>query len=205
VRAPRGGWIGDLDKINTKQHKLSLWNVSEIKTKVLFTRWVLNLEQLSSRSRENRAKITTGDTTIFIPWFGQVEHLPTSMLWRPNGWGLHSTPFKRSNDPLEYHGFLPYSRCFPLWGISTSWTLLPLQYWSQWKTTRVREGIYTHETARVATATCTQVKKRAHKHTTASSQLNKCSNLKHNNSDVCLRSLGALGCSMEAWCTAPCA
>jgi hypothetical protein len=48
---------------------------------------------------------------IFISWFGQVEHLTTSMLWRPNGRGLHSTPFKRSNDPLEYHSFLPYSRC----------------------------------------------------------------------------------------------
>src|SRR5688572_29033696 len=31
------------------------------------------------------------------------------MLWRPNGRGLHSTPFKRSNDQLEYHDFLPYS------------------------------------------------------------------------------------------------
>jgi hypothetical protein len=31
------------------------------------------------------------------------------MLWRPNGWGLHSTPFTWSKDQLEYHGFLPYS------------------------------------------------------------------------------------------------
>jgi hypothetical protein len=60
---------------------------------------------------EDRTRINTGDTSIFIPWFGQVEYLPTSTLWRPNGRGLHSTPFKRSNDPLEYHGFLPYSRC----------------------------------------------------------------------------------------------
>jgi hypothetical protein len=29
--------------------------------------------------------------------------LPTSTLWRPNGRGLHSTSFKRSNDQLEYH------------------------------------------------------------------------------------------------------
>jgi hypothetical protein len=35
--------------------------------------------------------------------------LPTSTLWRPNGRGLHSTPFKCSNDQLEYHDFLPYS------------------------------------------------------------------------------------------------
>jgi hypothetical protein len=28
------------------------------------------------------------------------------MLWRPNGRGLQSTPFKQSKDPLEYHGVL---------------------------------------------------------------------------------------------------
>jgi hypothetical protein len=66
------------------------------------------------------------------------------------------------------------------------------------KTTRVREGIETHARARVAAATRTQVKKRAHKHSAASSQLNKCSNLKHNDPDGCLRSLGVLGCSMDA-------
>jgi hypothetical protein len=73
------------------------------------------------------------------------------------------------------------------------------------KTTRVREGIGTHESARVTATQHTQVKKRAHKHSAASSQFNKCSNLKHNKSDVCLRSLGVLGCSMEAWGSAPCA
>ena len=42
--------------------------------------------------------------------------LAYSMLWRPNGRGLHSTPFKRSKDPLEYHGvfalliFIPLAR-----------------------------------------------------------------------------------------------
>jgi hypothetical protein len=64
------------------------------------------------------------------------------------------------------------------------------------KTARVREGIETHARARVTAATRTQVKKRAHKHNAASSQLNKCSNLKHNDSDACLWSLGVLGCSM---------
>jgi hypothetical protein len=32
--------------------------------------------------------------------------LAYSTLWRPNGRGLQSTPFKRSKDPLEYHGVL---------------------------------------------------------------------------------------------------
>jgi hypothetical protein len=44
------------------------------------------------------------------------------------------------------------------------------------ETTRVREGIETHARARVKAATHTQVKKRAHKHSATSSQLNKCSN-----------------------------
>jgi hypothetical protein len=38
-----------------------------------------------------------------------VQPRPTlaySMLWRPNGRGLQSTPLKRSKDPLEYHGVL---------------------------------------------------------------------------------------------------
>jgi hypothetical protein len=58
------------------------------------------------------------------------------------------------------------------------------------KTTRLREGIETHARARVAATTRTQVKNRAHKHSVASSQLNKCLNLKHNDPDACLRSLG---------------
>jgi hypothetical protein len=58
----------------------------------------------------------TEKTRRFIPWFGQVQNLPTSTLWRPNGRGLQSTPLKRSKDPLEYHGifallvFIPLAR-----------------------------------------------------------------------------------------------
>jgi hypothetical protein len=73
------------------------------------------------------------------------------------------------------------------------------------KTTKVREGIETHAKAIVTAMTRTQVKKRANKNNAASSQLNKCSNLNHNDPDACLRSLGVLGCSMEAWYSAPCA
>jgi hypothetical protein len=74
------------------------------------------------------------------------------------------------------------------------------------KTTRVREGIETHARGRVTAVTRTQVKKRAHKHSSASfSQINKCSNLKHNGPDACLWSLGVLGCSMEVWYPASCA
>jgi hypothetical protein len=156
-----------------------------------------------SRRRENRTRITTGDTAIFIPWFGQVEHLPTSTLWRPNGRRLHSTPFKRSNDPLEYHSFfliadVPFMRNLHKLEPHTLTILITM------KTTRVREGIVTHAKARVAATTRTQVKKRAHKNNAASSQHNKCSNLNHNDPYACLRSLAVLGCSMEAWCPVPC-
>jgi hypothetical protein len=142
-----------------------------------------------SRSKENSTRITIGDTTIFILWFGQVKHSPTSTLWRPNGRGLHSTPFKWSNDPLEYHKLEP----------------LNLTILITMKTIRVREGIETHARAKVTAATRTQVKKRAHKHSAGSSQLNKCSNLKHNDLNACLQSLGVLGCSIEGLFSASCA
>jgi hypothetical protein len=112
------GWIGDPVKINFKCHQFGLCNVTEIKPSCYDKkeRWLLHLVALHKVSIKLRAiikwvkdctRIATSDTTIFIPWFGHVEHLPTSMLWRPKGRGLHSTPFKRSNDPLEYHDFLP--------------------------------------------------------------------------------------------------
>jgi hypothetical protein len=66
-------------------------------------------------------------------------------------------------------------------------------------------GKETHARARVAATTCTQVKKRAHKHSATSLQLNKCSNLNHNDPDACLQSIDILGYSKEAWYTAPCA
>jgi hypothetical protein len=51
----------------------------------------------------------------------------------------------------------------------------------------------------------TQVKNRAHNVAQQSHNSEKCSNLKHNEPNACLRSLGVLGCSIEAWCTVPCA
>jgi hypothetical protein len=53
--------------------------------------------------------------------------LAYSTLWRPNGRGLHSTPFKWSKDPLEYHGVFLSFTISRLWGISTTWSLSPLQ------------------------------------------------------------------------------
>jgi hypothetical protein len=111
-----------------------------------------------------------------------------------------SQMIQRSN--LSTTIFFLFIKCFPLWGISTSWSLSPLQDWSQ---LNLREGIETHTRTRVATTTRTQVKTWAHKLTQRSHSSKKCSNLNRNESNVCLWSLGVLGCSMEAWYTAPCA
>jgi hypothetical protein len=44
--------------------------------------------------------------TVVYPVVRPSPTLAYSTLWRPNGQGLHSTPLKRSKDPLEYHGVL---------------------------------------------------------------------------------------------------
>jgi hypothetical protein len=44
--------------------------------------------------------------TVVYPVVRPSPTLAYFTLWRPNGRGLHSTPLKRSKDPLEYHGVL---------------------------------------------------------------------------------------------------
>jgi hypothetical protein len=44
--------------------------------------------------------------TVVYPVVRPSPTLAYSMLWRPNGRGLQSTPLKWSKDPLEYHGVL---------------------------------------------------------------------------------------------------
>jgi hypothetical protein len=65
--------------------------------------------------------------TVVYPVVRPSSTLAYSTLWRPNGRGLQSTPLKRSKDPLEYHGVLLFSISH-LRGISTTWSLSPLQY-----------------------------------------------------------------------------
>jgi hypothetical protein len=65
-------------------------------------------------------------------------------------------------------------------------------------------NIHIHTRTRVAATTRTQVKNWAHKTTQQSYISKKCSNLNCNELNTCLRSLGIIGCSMEAWCSAPC-
>jgi hypothetical protein len=73
------------------------------------------------------AKRSTQRGTVVYPVVRPSPTLAYSMLWRPNGRGLHSTPFKWSKDPLEYHIVsLPFTISH-LRGISTTWILSPLQ------------------------------------------------------------------------------
>jgi hypothetical protein len=76
------------------------------------------------------------------------------MLWCPNGRGLHSTPFKRSNDQLEYHNFLSYSLSLvceesPQFGASRPYND------DHKRNTEVREENNTHKTQIRSTTTPT--------------------------------------------------
>jgi hypothetical protein len=64
----------------------------------------------------------------FIPWFGQfLLHVVVTSFSQ----GLHSVPLKWSKDQTWVPWLSCFSQVFPLWGISTSWSLSPLQDWSQ--------------------------------------------------------------------------
>jgi hypothetical protein len=73
-------------------------------------------------------KKSTQRGTVVYPVVRPSPTLAYSTLWHPNERGLHSTPFKRSKDPLEYHGVsLPFT-ISRLRGISTTWSLSPLKF-----------------------------------------------------------------------------
>jgi hypothetical protein len=97
---------------------------------------------------------------------------------------LSSVPFVRNLHKLEPH---------------------TLTSWSQVNQKSKGGNINTHTWTRVAATTRTQVKNWAHKTTQQSHNSKKCSNLKHNEPNAWLQCLDVLGCSMEAWYTAPCA
>jgi hypothetical protein len=87
--------------------------------------------------------------------------LAYSTLWRPNGRGLQSTPFKRSKDPLEYHGVLlcllyPVREESLQLGASRPYNLMFT------KKHGVREGWATHTRHEIRVPTRTQVTTRAH-------------------------------------------
>jgi hypothetical protein len=71
-------------------------------------------------------RTSTRDMMVY-PVVRPSTTLAYSTLWRLNGRGLHSTPFKWSKDPLEYHSVFLSFTIPRLRGISTTWSLSPLQ------------------------------------------------------------------------------
>jgi hypothetical protein len=81
-----------------------------------------------------RTKQSQKSNTRDTQFYPVVRPSNTCLLPRcgvPIGRGLHSTPFKWSNDQLEYHNLFSFEYSSRLRGISTSWSLSPLQYGSQ--------------------------------------------------------------------------
>jgi hypothetical protein len=88
-------------------------------------------------------RISTQRGTVVYSVVRPSSTLAYSTLWRPNGRGLQSTPLKWSNDPLEYHS-IPFPFTISrLRGISTTWSLSPLQKMIT-NNTEVRMGWATH-------------------------------------------------------------
>jgi Tfp pilus assembly protein PilV len=135
-------------------------------------------------------------------WFlfrGSAKYniLAYSTLWHPNGWGLHSTPFKWSKDQLEYHDSLfisIISRCeeSPQFGVSHA-----LHTWSRMNT-RVRGSRNTHKNLSCSNNKHTSQEKST-KTTQRSLSSKKRSNLYLNETMAWLWSLDVVGCSMCAW------
>jgi hypothetical protein len=89
-------------------------------------------------------------------------------------------------------------------GISTSWSLSPLQYWSQ-RTHKSKVGkSNTHQT-QISSITTHTSHDLSSKHNARSSQLKWSSNHYHKESNVWSWSLWVLGCLVNAWVTPPCA
>jgi len=131
----------------------------------------------------------TKDTVIY-PVVRPSITLAYSTLWRPNGRGLHSTPFKWSNDQLEYHGvFLSYAFSHSR-GISTTWSLSPLQY-DVHKEARSKGGMSNaHKTQNPSDNTHTS-HNTSSQHNSKSSLLKRSSNCYHKESNARNWSLGA--------------
>jgi hypothetical protein len=156
-----------------------------------------------NRSRENHTRMKTSDTTIFIPWFGQIEHLPSPCCDVPTDEGctqpLSSDPKINLNTMVLFISSISLCEESPHFGVSHALHKMILNEH------RSKEGIAAHAKARVAALTCTQDENEHTKASQRSYNSEKCSNLYHSESNARMRSLSVLGCSRGAWCTVPCA
>ena len=128
-------------------------------------------------------EINHRDDTVVYPVVRPRPTLAYSTLWRPNGRGLQSTPLKRSKDPLEYHGVLLAFSQSRLRGISTTWSLSPLQKMFT-ENHGAREGMSNaHKTSKDQSNTHTSSNKSS-QHNSKSSQLHKSSICYHNETNA---------------------
>jgi hypothetical protein len=127
-----------------------------------------------NRSRENHTRIKTSDTAIFIPWFGQVEHLPSPRCGVPTDEDctqpLSSDPMINLNTTVLF--ILSISLCeeSPHFGVSHT-----LHKRSRMSTGVKRE--YQHTKARGAALTRTHDVSEHTKAAQRSYNSEKCSNL----------------------------
>jgi hypothetical protein len=148
-------------------------------------------------------KAITRDMVVY-PMVRPSITLAYSTLWRPNGRELHSTPFKWSNDQLEYHEFSflmisPVREESPQLGASRPYN------WLSQRSTEVREGRATH-TRLKTTSTITHTSHNlSSKHNARSSLLKWSSSHYLKESNAWEWSLGVLEWSKNAWLTHPCA
>ena len=121
--------------------------------------------------------------TVIYPVVRPSTKLAYSTLWRPNGRGLQSTPLKWSKDQLEYHDVLPCLSISRLRGISTTWSLSPLQL-KFTKKHRARVGMSNaHKTSKDQSNTHTSSNKSS-QHNSKSTQLHKSSICYHNETNA---------------------
>ena len=124
------------------------------------------------------------DDTVVYPVVRPRPTLAYSTLWRPNGRGLQSTPLKRSKDPLEYHGVLLAFSQSRSRGISTTWSLSPLQL-KFTKKHRARVGMSNaHKTSKDQSNNTHTSRNKSSQHNSKSSQLNKSSRCYHNETNA---------------------
>jgi hypothetical protein len=152
----------------------------------------LSSYEVSSYERNNHRKATQ-ETRDFYP---VVQPSNTCLLPRCDVPMDEGCTQPLSSDPmisLNTTVFFSFEYASHLRGISTSWSLSPLQYRSQRKH-KSKDGRATHTRLKSAAQPRTQVKKWAQKHSARSLQLEQCSNLKNDDPIAWMQSLDVLGC-----------
>jgi hypothetical protein len=135
-------------------------------------------------------EINHRDDTVVYPVVRPRPTLAYSTLWHPNRRGLQSTPLKRSKDPLEYHGVLLAFFQSHLRGISTTWSLSPLQL-KFTKNTEQGGMSNAHKTSKDQSNNTHTSRNKSSQHNSRSSQFHQSSICYHNETNARDRCLGA--------------